>query len=63
MRSSMAGRERLRLGEPDRADLRRGEDGGRDEAVIDRPGLAAEGRVGEGVALADRDRRQVRRGW
>ena len=49
----------LRLGQADDADLRLGEHGGRHIGVIDRGRLAAEHSVGEGVTLADRNRRQV----
>ncbi|RZM02449.1 MAG: hypothetical protein EOP68_21100, partial [Sphingomonas sp.] len=43
----------------DDADLRGREHRGRDQAVVDAGRLLAEHRVGEGVALADRDRREV----
>ena len=49
----------LRLGEADRADLGLGEDGGGNKAVIDLHVLAAEHRVGEGMALADGDGGEV----
>ena len=50
---------RLRLGEADHADFRLGEHRGRHVGVVDRRRLAAEHRIGEGVALADGDRREV----
>ena len=50
---------RLGLGEPDDADLRLGEHRGRDMDVVDRGRPAAEHRVGEGVAFADRHRREI----
>ena len=53
---------RLRLGQPDDADLRLGEHRGRHVGVVDLDRLAAEHRVGERMALADRDRRQRERG-
>ena len=49
----------LCLGQADRADLRLGEHGGRDIGMVDRSRLVAEHGVGEGVPLADRDRREV----
>ena len=52
-------RPRLRLGQADDADLGLGEHRGRHVGVVDRGRLAAEHGVGEGMALADRDRRQV----
>ena len=50
---------RLLLGQADGADLGRGEDGGRHHRVIDGDGLVAEHGVGEGMALADGDGREV----
>ena len=47
------------LGQSDRADLRRREHPRRNEIVVDHPCLLAEHAVGEGMPLADRDRRQV----
>ena len=49
----------LRLGQADHAHFGLGEHRGRHVGVIDRRRLAAEHGVGEGVPLADRDRRQV----
>ena len=50
---------RLGLGQADRAELRRREDGRRNIGVIDGARLAAENRIGESVTFADRDRRQA----
>ncbi len=47
-----------RLRQPHHADLRLGEHRGRDQRVVDGPGMGAEHGVGEGVALADRHRGQ-----
>ena len=52
-------RARLGLGQADDADLRLGEHRGRHVGVIDLRRALAEHGVGEGMALADRDRRQV----
>ncbi len=52
-------RARLGLGETDGADLRLREHRGRDVGVIHLHLALAEHGVGEGMALADRDRRQV----
>src|SRR4051794_22906325 len=49
----------FRLGQADGADLRLREHGGRDVGVIDLHLALAEHAVGERMALADRDRRQV----
>ena len=49
----------FQLGQPDRADFGLREHRGRDGRVIDLHGALAEHGVGKGVALADRDRRQV----
>ena len=51
---------RQMLGETDAGDLGRREHGRRDERVLDHARLAAELGVGEGVPLADGDRRQGR---
>src|SRR5262249_49416252 len=48
-----------RLGDADRADRRMAEDGRWDGVVVDGRRVAAEYRLGEGLALADRHRRQV----
>ena len=48
----------LRLGQADHADLGLGEHRGRHVRVVDLRRLAAEHGVGEGMAFADRNRRQ-----
>ena len=45
---------RLHFRQPDGADFRLGEDGGRNVAVIDLDVLSAEHGVGEGMPFADR---------
>src|ERR1700683_661320 len=50
---------RFAFGEADRADFRFAKNRGRHVAVIDTGRLAAEHRVGEGMPLANGDRRQI----
>ena len=50
----------LRLGQADRAQLRLGENGGRDDRVVDRERLVRIDGFGKGLAFADRNRRQRR---
>ena len=51
--------QRLFLSEANRSQLRLGEDGRCDEAVIHRPGLAAKDGVGKGMAFADGHRGEI----